>query len=189
MARSTLYEVFTDPFYYGDFEYPVGSGKWYTGKHEPMITKDEYDRVQILLGRNGRPRPKQHDFPFTGLAKCGECQAMITAEEKWQIICPNCRNKFASMNKDACPKCKTLIEEMDNPTILHYIYYHCTKRRNPNCTQKSIEISAWEKQVDEMLSKIEISPRFKDWAIKYINEQNEQEIKDRTLILHSHLLS
>jgi hypothetical protein len=185
MARSTLYEVFTDPFYYGDFEYPVGSDKWYTGKHEPMITKDEFDRVQILLGRNGRPRPKQHDFPFTGLAKCGECQAMITAEEKWQIIYPSCRNKFASMNKDACPKCKTLIEEMDNPTILHYIYYHCTKRKNPNCTQKSIEISAWEKQVDEMLSKIEISPRFKDWAIKYINEQNEQEIQDRTAILHS----
>src|SRR5690606_7280422 len=72
MARSTLYEVFTDPFYYGEYEYPVGSGNWFTGQHEPMITKDEFDRVQILLGRNGKPRPKQHEFPFTGLAKCGE---------------------------------------------------------------------------------------------------------------------
>lgn len=183
MARSTLYEVFTDPFYYGEYEYPIGSGNWFTGQHEPMITKDEFDRVQILLGRNGKPRPKQHSFPFTGLAKCGECQAMITAEEKWQIICSVCRYKFSSNNKETCPKCKTSIEEMVNPTILHYIYYHCTKRKNPKCTQKSIDVSEWERQIDQELSKIEISPRFKDWAIKYINEENEKEIQDRTTIL------
>ncbi len=185
MARSTLYEVFTDPFYYGEYEYPIGSGLYFTGQHETMITKDEYERVQILLGRKGKARPKQHIFPFTGLAKCGECEAMITAEEKWQVICPICRYKFSSNNKDACPKCTTVIEEMQNPTLLHYIYYHCTKRKNPNCTQKSVEVTDWEKQVDKILSEIEISPRFKDWAIKYINEENNKEIQDRTVVLHS----
>ncbi len=74
---------------------------------------------------------------------------------------------------------------MENPTVLHYIYYDCTKRKNPNCTQKSIDVSEWEKQIDDKLSKIEISPRFKDWAIKYINEENEKEIQDRTTILQT----
>jgi site-specific DNA recombinase len=41
LARSGIYQTFTKPFYYGRFEYPAGSGKWYEGKHEPMITEAE----------------------------------------------------------------------------------------------------------------------------------------------------
>lgn len=183
MARSTIYEIFTDPFYYGEYEYPLNSGVWHKGKHEPMITKVEFERVQMLLGRKGRPRAKNHEFSFTGLVRCGECGAMVTAEEKWQIICSACKLKFNSNDKDACPKCKTSIEEMVKPKLLHYVYYHCTKRKDPNCTQKSLEVGKWEKQVDEALSKIEISSRFKDWAIKYINEENERESENRNTTL------
>jgi len=71
--------------------------------------------------------------------RCGECGAMVTGDEKNQIICSKCKHKFSSNNKDECPKCKTAIEKMKNPTILHYIYYHCTKRKNPDCSQGSIE--------------------------------------------------
>src|ERR1700730_12954809 len=58
LARSVIYRMFAQPFYYGWFEYPRGSGQCYQGKHEPMITEAEYDRVQILLGERGNPRPK-----------------------------------------------------------------------------------------------------------------------------------
>jgi hypothetical protein len=78
ISRSQFYALFTNPFYYGSFEYPRGSGNWYQGKHEPMITPDEYDKVQILLGRKGRPRPKTHEFAFTGSIRCGECGYAIT---------------------------------------------------------------------------------------------------------------
>ena len=47
--------MFTKPFYYGWFEYPKGSGQCYPGKHEPMITEAEYDRVQTLLSNRGNP--------------------------------------------------------------------------------------------------------------------------------------
>ncbi len=58
----------------------------------PMITKAEYDRVQILLGVNGHPRPKLPlEFAYTGLIRCGDCGRKVTAEEKHQIICGNCR--------------------------------------------------------------------------------------------------
>ena len=48
VARSTIYRIFTDPFYYGFYEYPKKSGNWIQGKHEPMITEAEYDKIQAL---------------------------------------------------------------------------------------------------------------------------------------------
>src|SRR3989344_1439613 len=83
ISRSTIYRIFTDPFYIGMFQY---GGRTYQGKHEPMITLDEYDRVQLLLGREGKPRPKTHEFPFTGMIRCAECGSAITAIEKTKII-------------------------------------------------------------------------------------------------------
>ncbi len=185
MSRSHMYKMFTDPFYYGEFEYPTGSGIWHQGKHQPMITRDEFDKVQRLLGKKGRPRPRTRSFDYAGLLECGECHAMITAEEKFQIICSKCKHKFASQNKSACPKCNLLIEEMKNPTLLHYVYYHCTKRKNPNCTQKSIRVEALDKEMDKILERLYISERFKDWAIKYLNEINDQESEENVSILRS----
>src|SRR5207249_10395312 len=39
-ARSGIYRIFTNPFYYGWFEYPKGSGRRYKGNHEPMVTEE-----------------------------------------------------------------------------------------------------------------------------------------------------
>lgn len=185
LARSSIYRIFTSPFYSGWFEYPKGSGNWYKGAHEPMITQEEYDKVQILLGRKGNPRPKKHNFAFRGLIRCGECGAMVTAEEKNQTICSNCKYKFSSNNRSECPKCKTPIEKMEKPTILKYVYYHCTKRKNPRCSQGSIEIKELERQINELLSQIHISERFKNWTIKHLKKVNEKETLSRETILYS----
>ena len=185
MARSTLYKLFTNPFYYGWFEYPRGSGNWYQGNHEPMITAEEYDRVQMLLGRNGKPRLKRHNFAFTGLLRCGECGGMVTAEDKNQIICPVCKHKFSSNNRVECPKCNIPIDKMKNPVILHYVYYHCTKRVYPNCTQGSIEVKELEKQITQSLSNIHISEDFKNWAIRYLKEANDDELASKEKLMSS----
>jgi DNA invertase Pin-like site-specific DNA recombinase len=174
LCRSAIYQFFTKPFYYGWFEYPAGSGQWYQGKHEPMITEAEYDRVQILLGRDGNPRPQsQFEFAFTGLIRCGECHRMVTAEEKHQLICGHCQFKFAYRRRKACPRCQTPIEKMANPRFLHYIYYHCTK--GSMCFQKSVNGIELEKQISEYIGRIQISKKFKDWAIKYLHELHALE--------------
>lgn len=185
IIKSTIYRVFSNPFYSGCFEYPGGSGNWYKGNHEPMITQEEYNKVQILLGRKGKPRLKKHEFAFTGLIRCGECGAMVTAEEKNQIICSECKHKFSSNNKFECPQCKTPIEKMKKPKILHYVYYHCTKKIAPNCTQGSITVEELEKQVDLFLSNIHICKDFKNWAIKKLKEGNEKEMISRESIFSS----
>ncbi len=183
MSRSQLYLVFRDPFYYGYFEYPSKSGEWRKGQHEAMITKDDYDKAQIILGRKTAPKPHVREFSYTGLLRCGECGARITAEEKWHTVCTVCKQKFTSTTQNICPNCGTKTEDMENPVIRHYIYYHCTKRINPNCTQKSIGLEELETQIEELLGEIQISDRFIKWALKNLNKLNDNEVSERNSII------
>jgi len=187
LSLSCLYHIFHNPFYYGWFEHPRGSGTWREGKHEPMVTKAEFDQVQALLGRIGNPRPNNHrTFSFTGLIRCGECASMITAEEKRQVICTACRFKFAYRNREQCPHCKTPIALMSQPLFLHYTYYHCTGRSKVNCKQRSVEAAQLEKQIEEQLGRIQISAKFKDWALKYVRELHDEERSSKQHIAKSH---
>ena len=180
MWLSEMYEMLKDPFYYGLFEYPKDSGSWHKWQGKPMLTEEEFMKVQMLLGAKNLPKPKHREFAFTCLIKC-VCGSLVTAEEKWQIICSNCRTKFSSLNREVCPNCSTRVEDMVNPTVLHYIYYHCTRKKDRNCTQKSVQLKDLEPQVDEILRQVGINDEFKQWALKYFNELNEVEVQDRNV--------
>jgi len=160
MGKSNMYRILTSPFYYGEFEYPERSGNWYVGNHKAMITKFEYDKIQFLLGREGRPRPKTHIFAYTGLMRCADCGARITAEEKFKI--------------------------QQNGNSHHYIYYHCAGNVSKNCTEKSVEVKVLEKQIDEFLSKIEIPPEFHKWAVEELKKLHESEKGDRNKLISIH---
>lgn len=153
IARSNMYVLLTNPFYYGSFEWPRGSGNWYQGKHDAMITPEEYDKVQILLGQRGRPRPKRHVFAFAGTMKCGECGLSITAESRTKV--------------------------QKNGNVHHYTYYHCTKKRVP-CSQGSIEESALNAQIIKCLTSLQIPDEFHKWAMKWMEHENakEREIRE-----------
>jgi DNA invertase Pin-like site-specific DNA recombinase len=150
LTLSMMYRIFTSPFYYGWFEYPKDSGNWFKGKHEPMITEDEFNHVQRMLGRYaGKPKLQTHAFAYAGIMTCGTCGAAITAEEKWK------RQK--------------------NGNAHYYVYYHCTKRKDKDCPEKYIEEKALEKQIDGILQKFQITDRFKDWAVRFVNEPREDQ--------------
>jgi site-specific DNA recombinase len=186
LSRSAIYRIFTNPFYCGRFEYPRKSSSWYQGKHEPMISEAEYDQVQLYLGRSGNPRPQTHlAFAFTGLIRCGECGGMVTAQEKHQLICGDCRFKFAYRGRDACPHCHVSIARMGKPVFLRYTYYHCGKSKNPDCSQGCVSLAMLENQIDHFLSRIQISQRFKSWAIKYLHELHARENASREEVARS----
>ena len=156
LSRSTLYAIFQNLFYAGVIEY---DGIQYEGKHQPMITLAEYDRVQTLLGRQGRPRPKRHAFAFTGFIRCGECGCLITAETKTKSI-------------------------KSTGEIRSYTYYHCTrKRKDLQCSQrKNIREEELESMIEQELDKSTILPEFRDWALEALNQSHEKEISDRKAI-------
>ncbi len=176
LSRSVIYHILTNPFYTGYFEFPRGSGNWYQGKHKPMITMDEFEKVQMLLGKKNRPRAQKYSFPYRGLIRCGECGATIIPDKKAQIICSKCRYKFSSNNRASCPRCLTPIKKMDKPVVLNYLYYRCFKRKHPSCTQRSVEIKTLERQISSILARIQISERFKDWVLKYLREDASSEM-------------
>lgn len=157
ISKATVYRIFSNPFYYGRYEYPLGSGKWYDGIHTTMMTAEEYDKIQFLLGKKGKPRPKTHIFDFTGMMKCGECGASITAETK--------------------------IKRQKNGNIHTYVYYHCTKRINPNCSQGSIEEKKLKKQIVSEIDSIEIPPEFHSFAMKWFKKENEKEVDGRNAVI------
>lgn len=157
IAKNQLYNLFRDSFYYGYFQWKdleTGEYKMIKGNHPIMITEKEYWQAQVILGKKGKPQPQTREFAYTGLIKCGECNSSITAEVKQQVICSVCKFKFSHVNKTQCPKCRTDISEMNNPKILYYTYYHCTKKKNHHCTQKSVKLEDLESQILNFLEVI-----------------------------------
>ena len=160
LSRSNIYKVFTNQFYYGYFEYGKGENrKLYQGKHEPMITEKEYDIVQKLLGRHGRPRAQKHRFAFTGLMRCGNCDAMITVEQK--------------------------IKRQKNGNVHDYIYYRCTKQKDEKCQEKAIELKELSTQIDAEINKLTISEKFKDWAIRDLHEIRQTQAQTHEAMLNN----
>ena len=78
---SNIYLTLRNHFYYGIFEYPKGSGHWYQGKHEPVISKELFDKVQESMSEYA-DRGERKEFAFTKLITCGLCGSGITAERE-----------------------------------------------------------------------------------------------------------
>jgi hypothetical protein len=163
LGRSTIYSIFGNPCYHGVFEYPKGTDAWYTGRHTPMVTEEEFNTVQRLLSRAKKLPRNRKVFAFTPLMRCGGCDSPVTAEDKHQLICSRCRLKFAHRSKEACPGCKLLIAKMNSPRQLHYTYYHCTKSGNPDCTERGIERRELERQVVCNLATIRLPSLHELW--------------------------
>ena len=151
---STWYAILHNPFYYGWYEYPRGSGIWIEGKHEPMINQAEYEKIGLILGRKGTTRPQKYAFKYTGSVRCGICGASVTAEHKTK-------------------KCK-------NGNVHRYIYYHCTIRKNnPDCDRKGLEEKQVEEQTEQILEEIKIPSSFIDWAIRKLHSKHGKELEEK----------
>lgn len=158
VAYSVFYRMLTNPFYYGKFEYPIGSNNWFDGKHTKAITEDEFESIQIFLGRKDRPRPKKWFFAYTGMMKCGECGASIIADAKRKT--------------------------QKNGNRHEYTYYRCSKNKG-HCTQRSMEVKTIDKRFSEIISKIKIPEEFHEWAIEELKKDHDKETTDRTSMLKS----
>lgn len=184
MARSTLYTVFTNQFYAGLMVRKEGK---FEGKYQKLVTLEEFDRVQAILGTKGKPRAKNHEFAFTGMIRCGECGCMITAEEKEQAYCYQCHKKFIlTAKRQNCPSCNKSAYSSKEMRLLDYTFYHCTKRKTDiKCSQPSIRVEELEKQITDLLRKIEVPETFSEWAIKWLKWAHQQEVQDHNAQLEA----
>ena len=78
---TTLHKILRKRLYCGEFEY---AGAAYPGVHEPLVTRQIWERCQeILDGRHLRKQRKvRHDFAFSGILTCGHCGCALVGEQK-----------------------------------------------------------------------------------------------------------
>ena len=80
LVKDTIYLTFTNPFYFGLLRY---KGELFQGTHEPLISKELFDKTQDVLARRGKPRKNTNiPFPLLGFMGCLACGSMITAERQ-----------------------------------------------------------------------------------------------------------
>ena len=83
----------------GDFDW---DGTTYEGSHEPLVTREIWQRVQELLDARAedKTRKVKHDFAFTGLVRCGHCGCMLVGEiKKGRYVYYHCTG-----NRGKCPE-------------------------------------------------------------------------------------
>jgi len=143
LSPSAVYGLLNNPFYAGQI---LWHGQLYPGKHKPMVTLEEFDRVQVALRRRGKRRQQQHDFTFVGLVRCGECGLAITAQ--WTT------NRFGS----------------------RYAYYRCTKKKRSggHCTQSYVRVEELERQLEAFIRDMTLPEKVRAWAFKELSRIDRQ---------------
>jgi len=155
ISRARFYEILRTPDYYGEFEYPKGSGQFYKGNYEPMITKEEWELVQQVLKKKSIRKNKKYLHLFRGLLRCGECGAVLTSY--------------------------TTKKKLKNGKVLEWVYYECSRKKQGKglCNQKPIREDVLEEQILKVLSSIEIPEEIHNWAINALRAEQEKRRKER----------
>ena len=131
VSLSSIFLTIQNPFYYGVFEYPEKSGNWYTGKHEPIITKELFDKTQEQLNRDQIVRSEIKEFAFTKLMHCGLCGSGISASEKFK------------KHKDG--------------TTARYVYYGCSRARDIHCQSGYLREEGLIDQLIKLMDEIDMN--------------------------------
>ena len=129
LSLGNIYRLLENTFYYGPFEYPRGSGNWYQGKHEPLITKELFDLVQDQMKNSQLVRRENIEFAFTKIMTCGLCGSGISATEKFK--------------------------KLKNGGYNRHIYYGCTKAKDKNCKSGYISEEDLIKQLQKQIDKLD----------------------------------
>jgi site-specific DNA recombinase len=99
LYRSTAHQILRKRLYMGDFDW---DGTTYQGTHEPLVTRESWQRVQELLNARAenKTRKVKRDFAFAGLVQCGHCGCFLVGElKKGRYLYYHCTG-----NRGKCPE-------------------------------------------------------------------------------------
>lgn len=142
--RSTLHAILHDRAYIGEI---LHKGQWYPGKHEPLVDRATFDRVQVLLGGQVY---RTHKLTYgSNLIECGHCGHPITGERKTK---------------------KTKTGERD------YVYYRCTKYTKDGHPRIRLTEADLDKQVLALFAKLRIEDEeVRDWVLRVLRARTREE--------------
>lgn len=145
LGYQAVFKVFANPYYAGLIR--LRSGESYRGAHPTMVTMEEFERAQELLGRPGRSRPVSHNFTYAGMLSCGLCGGTLVPEVHVK------------------------------PSGRRYVYYRCRSRTDGRpCKTPCLPESAFEEQVLCDLRRLALPQRAVTWICDNIRGQLDATI-------------
>ncbi len=138
--RSSVHNILKDRAYIGEIEF---RGEWYPGKHDPLIDRATWERVQVLLGGQNY---HCHALTYSGeFMTCGQCGNPITGE------------------------CKT---KMTKAGPRSYVYYRCAKYTKPGHARIRVQEADLDNQVLAIFDKMRIEDEgVRDWFRTVLTSQ------------------
>jgi len=132
MARSKLHVILQDRAYIGEVKY---RGQWYPGSHDPLVDRETFERVQVLLGVKTY---QAHKAVFgAGMIRCGHCGKPIVAEIR---------------------------HKKTRKGVSEYRYYRCARYNRGDHPRTRLKEAELESQVFDLLKSIRIEDeKVRDW--------------------------
>ena len=162
LGKGVMYDLLNNPIYYGDFYW---KGVLYNGTHTPIISKELFDKVQLVFNRRSScPTGRQkHDFLFHGLMTCGHCGCALVAEiKKEKYVYYHCTG-----NKGKCPEKYTREEVLDQKfmeslkriqldnDVVDWIVEVVNSSTAEERAQREVQLAALNQQKQRMESRLE----------------------------------
>lgn len=146
ISLSMIYKMLGNSFYYGEFEYPKGSGKKYKGNHKPMVTKKLFLVVREQLKVPIKTKWGSKEFPFKQFLKCHSCGSSIVGEEK--------------------------LRKLTNGKTRRHVYYHCSRQVDLTCKEPAVReetiINELSSMCNELITNLtEVEPGLRDAINKF----------------------
>ena len=116
ISYSGLMNIFSNPFYAG---FVRRNGKLVKGKHEPMVTLEEFDLAQLIIHRKEYSAPRVREYAYTGFMRCAHCGRQITGELKKLRDGRLWENYHCSDPDQTCTKLGLSLEKVEERIQLH----------------------------------------------------------------------
>ena len=116
--KQRLYKIFKNPFYCGLIAHGILDGKVVEGKHEPMISKETFFKVndiRLSSTKYGVPHKRENEgVPLKVFLKCADCAEPLTGYivKAKNLYYYKCRKVGCKCNKSAKEMHKLFLEEL-----------------------------------------------------------------------------
>jgi len=140
--RSSIHNILRDRAYIGEISH---KGEWYPGKHEPLIDRATWDRVQTLLG--GQHYMNHATTYGNEFMRCGHCGHPVTGEVKTKLTKSGPRS---------------------------YVYYRCAKYTKPGHPRVRIPEADFDRQILALFDKMRVeNDDVRDWFRAVLRSQTK----------------
>jgi len=131
LSKSRLEDMLRDPFYCGFMRW--NDVVYGNGLHEPLVSKELFDKVQFMLTRKQAPHYKRHIFQFSKMIECGECGGTISAEIQKGTIYYSCKH-----NRPCSQKGMALEENIESALMNTFQIFESVTEKEANEVREKI---------------------------------------------------